>query len=67
MWIIHGNKVSDEQLDSIQHLENRFGSGGMVYPILINKSMGFSQSLSRLLKGGDIIWQKPNMTQLVIN
>jgi hypothetical protein len=29
--------------------------------------MGFSQSLSRVLAGGDIIWQKPNITPLAIN
>jgi len=38
--------VSDEQQESIQKLENRFRSGGMAHPILIDKSMGFSQSLS---------------------
>jgi hypothetical protein len=31
--IIQKNEVSDEQQDSIQQLENRFRSGGMVYPI----------------------------------
>jgi hypothetical protein len=34
-----------------------------VYQLLINKSKGFSQSLSRVLAGGDIIWQKPNISR----
>jgi hypothetical protein len=29
--------------------------------------MGFSQSLSMVLTGIDIVWQKPNISQLVIN
>jgi hypothetical protein len=29
--------------------------------------MGFSQSLLGISTGGDIIWQKPNIAQLVIN
>ena len=33
----------------------------------ITKLMDFSQSLSRVLEGGDIIWQKPNITQLAIH
>jgi hypothetical protein len=41
--------------DPIQQLENRFRSGGMAYSILINKSIGFSQSLSKVPAGGDII------------
>jgi hypothetical protein len=49
--IIQKNKISDEQQDSIQQLENGFRSGGMEYQILINKSM---------------IWQKPNITQVAI-
>ena len=63
MWIIQKNAVPDEQQDSIQQLENRFRSGGMAYSILIKKSMGFSQSLSRTLAGGDILWQKPNISR----
>jgi hypothetical protein len=31
--IIQKNEVLDEQQDSSQQLENRFRSGGMVYPI----------------------------------
>ena len=38
--------VSHDQQNSIQQWENRFRSGGMVYSILINKSQGFSKSLS---------------------
>jgi hypothetical protein len=57
------NVVSDEQQDSIQQLENRFRSGGIACLILINKSKGFSQSLSGILVGCDIIWQKPNISQ----
>jgi hypothetical protein len=34
-----------------------------VYQLLINKSKEFSQSLSRVLAGGDIIWQKPNISR----
>jgi hypothetical protein len=29
--------------------------------------MGFSQSLFGVLAGGDIVWQKPNITQFAIN
>jgi hypothetical protein len=63
MWIIRRNVVSDEQQDSIQQLENRIRSGGMAYLILINKSKGFSQSLSRIPAGGGIIWKKPNIVR----
>jgi hypothetical protein len=28
--------------------------------------MGFSQSLMRVSAAGDIVWQKPNITRLVI-
>jgi cytochrome c-type biogenesis protein CcmE len=58
--------VPDEMQDSNQQLEDRFRLGGMAYRVLINKPMGFSQSLSRVLAGDDIIWQKPNITQLAI-
>jgi hypothetical protein len=34
---------------------------------LINKSRELSQSLSGVLAGGDIIWQKPNITWVGIN
>jgi hypothetical protein len=67
MWIIRRNAVSGEQQDLIQRLENRFRSGGMAYLILINKSRGFSQSLSSVSASGDIIRQKPNITQVLIN
>jgi hypothetical protein len=63
MWIIRRNVVSDEQQDSIQQLENRIRSGGMAYLILINKSKGFSQSLSRIPAGDGIIWKKPNIVR----
>jgi hypothetical protein len=63
MWIIRRKTVSDEQQDSIQQLENRFRSSEMECLILINKSKGFSQSLSGVLAGGDIIWQKPNISR----
>jgi hypothetical protein len=65
--MIHRNAVSVEQQDSIQDLEYRFRSGGIVYAILIDEPMVLSQSLSRVLVSCDIIWQKPNITQLVIN
>ena len=32
----------------------------------IPKWMGFSQSLSRVLAGGDIIWQKPNISRTMV-
>jgi len=63
MWTDHKNAASDEQQDSIQQLENRFRSEGMACQILINKSKGFSQSLSGVLVGCDIIWQKPNISR----
>jgi hypothetical protein len=58
----HKNAVSDEQQDSVQELENRFRPGGMACLILISKSKGFSQSLSGVLVGCDIICQKPNIS-----
>jgi hypothetical protein len=66
MWIIRRNAVTDEQQGSIPQLENRFSSGAMEYVILINKSKEFSQSLSKVPAGGDIIWQKPIITRVVI-
>jgi len=48
MWTDHENTESDEQQDSIQQLENRLRSGGLVFPILLNEQMGFSQTLSRV-------------------
>jgi hypothetical protein len=63
MWTNQKNAASDEQQDSIQQLENRFRSEGMACLILINKSKGFSQSLSEVLVGCDIIWQKPNISR----
>jgi len=67
MWIIQKNAVPDEIQDSDQGLQNRFRSGEMAYLILINQSMGFSQSLLGVSTGGDIVWQKPNITWVVIN
>jgi len=64
--VIYTNAVSGEQQDSIQHFENRFRSGGVAYLIFINKWVEFSQSLSRVLAGCDIIWQKPNITEFEI-
>jgi hypothetical protein len=58
MGIIQRNAVSDEQQDSNQQIENRFRSGGVVLQkllVLINKSMGFSQSLLRVPAGGDTL------------
>ena len=43
MRLIDRNAVSDQQQGSIQQLDNRFRSGVMGYPVLINKPMGFSQ------------------------
>jgi hypothetical protein len=67
MWIIRRNAVLSEHRDSLQQLESRFKSGGMAYLILINKSMGFSQSLSGVLADCDTIWQKPTITQVEIH
>ena len=50
MWINKKLAVSDENQESIQKLQISFSSGGIEYLILINKSMGFSQSLSGILK-----------------
>jgi len=47
--------------------EGRGWSAGIGYSIFINKSMGFSQSLLEVPAGGDIIWQKPNITRVEIN
>jgi len=58
--------VPDEMQDSDQGLQNRFRSGEMAYLILINKSMGFSQSLLGVSTGGDIVWQKPNIAEPAI-
>jgi hypothetical protein len=66
MWIIHRNALSDEKQEPIQQLENRFRSDGMAYSILINKSMEFSQSLLGVRVGGDIVWQKTNITQVAM-
>jgi len=67
MWINKKNVVPDEMQDSDQDLQNRFRSDQIGYLILINKSMGFSQSLLGVSTDGDIVWQKPNITQVVIN
>jgi hypothetical protein len=64
---IRENAVSGENHESDQGLENRFRSGGKEYLIFIIKSIGFSQSFLGVPTGGDIIWQKPNIIQLVIN
>jgi hypothetical protein len=58
MGIIQRNAVSDEQQGSNQQIENRFRSGGVVLQkllVLINKLMGFSQSLLRVPVGGDTL------------
>jgi hypothetical protein len=66
MWINQKNAWSDEKQDSIQKLENRLRSGGLENLLSITKSPGFSQSLLGVPMGGDIIWQKPNITQVGI-
>jgi len=65
-WINQKYAVPDDQKNSIYGLQTSFRSGGMSYLTLINKEMGFSQSLLRVPAGGDIIWQKPNITRVVI-
>jgi len=67
MWINLKYAVPDEMQDSDQGLQNRFRSGEMAYLILINKSMGFSQSLLGVSTGGDIVWQKQNISRMVIH
>jgi len=62
MWFNQKWAESDENQESIQELQISFGSGEMAYIILINKSICFSQPLSMVLAGGDIIWQKPNIS-----
>jgi len=67
MWIIQIKAVADEMQGSNQKLQISVTSIGKAYLIFINKSIGISQSLMRVLEGIDIAWQKPNITQLVIN
>jgi len=67
MRIIQKNAVPDEMQNSVQGFQVRFRSDQIGYLTFINKSIGFSQSLLGVLADGDIIWQKPNITQLVIN
>jgi hypothetical protein len=50
MWINQKQALSDEQQESTQELQISIRSGGIAYLILINKSKGFSQSLSGLQK-----------------
>jgi hypothetical protein len=66
MCTIRINAKPDEMQDTVQGLQISFRSGGMAHYVLINKSMGFSQSLSRVPAGGDIVWQKPNVSQFQI-
>jgi hypothetical protein len=44
MWINQEQAVSDENQESIQELQIIFWSGGVLFLILLNKLMGFSQS-----------------------
>jgi hypothetical protein len=67
MWINQRNAVSDEMQGSVQGLQINFRSGQIGYLIFINKSKEFSQSLLGVRAGGDIAWQKPNITQVQIN
>jgi hypothetical protein len=60
------NAVPDGIQGSDQGLQISVRSGGMACLILLNKQMGFSQSLMRVSAAGDIVWQKPNITRLVI-
>jgi hypothetical protein len=57
MWIIQKNAVPDEQQGTVQQLQVSFRSGRVAYQICINKSLGFSQSLSKVPPGGDIVWK----------
>jgi len=66
MWINQKNAMPDEQQCQVQKLQISFRSCGIAYLLLITKPKGFSQSLLGVPVGGDIIWQKPNITQLVI-
>jgi len=55
MWIIQKNKVPDEKQDSVNTDQDQVRSGQIMYFISIPKSKGFSQSLSMVLAGGDIV------------
>jgi hypothetical protein len=50
MWINQKNAEPDEQLDSVQGLQNSLRSGEIGYLTSIPKLSGFSQSLLRVQK-----------------
>jgi hypothetical protein len=54
--IIQRKAVSDEQQDSIQQIQYRFRSVGVVYQILINKSVKFSQSFMEDLESSALLY-----------
>ena len=45
MWINQKNRGPEEQQDSVQKIQNSFGSGEIGNVISIPKAKGFSQSL----------------------
>jgi hypothetical protein len=63
MWINQKNRGPDEQQDSVQKIQNSFGSGEIGNVIYIPKAKGFSQSLFGASECGDIAWQKPNISR----
>ena len=67
MWINQKNAVLGEMQESVQDLQISFRSGKIAYLISIPKSWGFSQSLLGVPAGGDIVWQKPIISRVVIN
>ena len=67
MWVIQKSAVPDEQQKSVQELQISFRSDQIEYLMFINKSKRFSQSISIVLTGGDIILQKPNITWVAIH
>jgi len=66
MWINQKKAVPEKMQGSDQGLQISFRSDQIEYLMFINKSKRFSQSISIVLTGGDIIWQKPNITRVAI-
>jgi hypothetical protein len=67
MWIIQKNAMPDEQQDSDQGLQISFRSGGMVIQYLYPNNRDSVNHFWEGPPGGDIIWQKPNISQLPIH
>lgn len=67
MWFNQKKAVPDEMQGTDQGLQISFRSDQIEYLLFINKSKRFSQSISIVLAGGDIVWQKPNIKRLLVN